>query len=284
MTEASLPAGTDASRRRDPLGTARMLGIGLALALMTVVLMPLQLLAIRLRWPLARRLPFVWHSVAARLIGLRLHLKGRPVTERPLLLVANHQSWADIVALGAVMPLSFIAKSEVAGWPIFGLLAKLQRTTFVEREARGRTGQQADAIGERLNAGDAMVLFAEGTTSDGNRVLPFKTALFGAAQASLRRSQAEAVWVQPVCVAYTKVNGMPMGHYGRPLAAWPGDVELMPHLLAFLREGAVDAEIRFGEPIRFDAASDRKAVARRCESVVAALMARSLRGDDDRAA
>lgn len=265
------------------MGTLRLLVIALTLAAMTALLAPLQILAIRRGWPLARRLPFLWHRVAARVIGLRLHLSGAPAEGRPLLLVANHQSWADIVALGAVMPLSFIAKSEVAGWPVFGLLAKLQRTTFVAREARGRTGEQADAIGERLSAGDAMVLFAEGTTSDGNRVLPFKTALFGAAQASLKRSGTEAVLVQPVSIAYTKVNGIAMGRYDRPLAAWPGDVELAPHLLAFLREGAVDAEIRFGEPIRFDAASDRKAVARRCESVVSALLSRSLRGGDEAA-
>ncbi len=285
MTEARLgepvlPA-SEPARRRDPLGTLRLLFIAFVLAVMTVVLGPLQILAIRRGWPLARRLPFVWHRVAARLIGLRLHISGVPAEGRPLLIVANHQSWADIVALGAVMPLSFIAKSEVGTWPVFGLLAKLQRTIFVEREARGRTGEQADAIGERLNAGDAMVLFAEGTTSDGNRVLPFKTALFGAAQASLRRSGKEAVSVQPVSIAYTKANGMAMGRYGRPLAAWPGDVELGPHLLAFLREGAVDAEIRFGEPILFDAKSDRKAVARRCETVVSALLLRSLRGCDE---
>ncbi len=288
MTELSAGQGKAAgqpktARRRDPLGTLRLVFVALALALMTALLWPLQSVAIRRGWPLARRLPFLWHRVAARLIGLRLHLAGAPAEGRPLLLVANHQSWADIVALGAVMPLSFIAKSEVAGWPIFGLLARLQRTVFVEREARGRTGEQADAIGERLNAGDAMVLFAEGTTSDGNRVLPFKTALFGAAQASLRRSGKDAVLVQPVSIAYTKANGIAMGRYGRPLAAWPGDVELAPHLLAFLREGAVDAEIRFGEPIRFDAQSDRKAVARRCESVVSALLVESLRGGNETA-
>lgn len=265
------------------MGTLRLLFVAVVLAAMTALLGPLQILAIRRGWPLARRLPFLWHRVAARVIGLRLHLTGAPAPGRPLLLVANHQSWADIVALGAVMPLSFIAKSEVAGWPVFGLLAKLQRTVFVAREARGRTGEQADAIGERLNAGDAIVLFAEGTTSDGNRVLPFKTALFGAAQASLKRSGTEAVLVQPVSIAYTKANGIAMGRYGRPLAAWPGDVELAPHLLAFLREGAVDAEIRFGEPIRFDAMSDRKAVARRCESVVSALLVESLRGSSEAA-
>ena len=278
MTDTLAREGNGETSRFDPVGSLRIGWVAVVLVGLTVVLWPLQALAIRRDWRLARRLPFLWHRIARRLIGLRVTVVGAPNPARPLLLVANHQSWADIVTLGSAMPLCFIAKAEVRSWPGFGLLARLQRTVFVEREARGRTGAQADEIGERLNRGDAMVLFAEGTTSDGNHVLPFKTALFGAAQASLRRSDADAVFVQPVSVAYTKANGMAMGRYGRPLAAWPGDVTLVPHLLAFLREGAVDAEIRFGEPIRFEAASDRKSVARRCERVVAQLLARSLRG------
>lgn len=262
---------------RDVVAMGRIGWAALVLVMMTLVLWPLQALSMRRDWPLARRLPHLWHRIALRAVGLRVTLRGSPAAGRPLLLAANHQSWADIVALGSVMPLSFIAKSDVRDWPGFGLLARLQRTVFVEREARGRTGAQADEIGERLAAGDAMVLFAEGTTSDGNRVLPFKTALFGAAQASLKRSGVEAVFVQPVSIAYTRANGMPMGCYGRPLAAWPGDVTLMPHLKSFLREGAVDVEIAFGEPIRFEASSDRKAVARRCEAACAAMLGHSLR-------
>ncbi len=273
MKGGTAPQEPDA---RDPVAKLRLAGIAGVLALTTLVLMPVQLVAIRLGWPVAGRLPWLWQRVAVRVAGLRVHVRGAPAGGRPLLLVSNHQSWADIMALGSVMPLSFIAKSDVAGWPIFGLLAKLQRTVFVERDARGRTGTQADSIAARLTAGDAMVLFAEGTTSDGNTVLPFKTALFGAAHAALKASEAEAVFVQPVSIAYVGANGMALGRFGRPLAAWPGDVELMPHLSAFLREGAVDVEISFGEPIRVTAGSDRKAVARECEAQVRRMLRRSL--------
>jgi 1-acyl-sn-glycerol-3-phosphate acyltransferase len=193
--------------------------------------------------------------------------------------VANHQSWADIPALGAVADLCFIAKAEVRSWPVFGWLARLQGTVFVARGERGRTGEQADAIAERLSAGDAMVLFAEGTTSDGNGLLPFKTALFGAAQAALLRSKADFVAVQPVSIAYTKAHGLPLGRYFRPLAAWPGDVTLGPHLLGFLKEGAFDVEISFGEPMSFTRTSDRKTVGRQTEAQVRRLLAESLAGD-----
>ncbi|WP_182084484.1 lysophospholipid acyltransferase family protein [Aureimonas sp. ME7] len=261
--------------------------VATVLVVMTLALSPLQLLAIRFRWPLARHLPWIWQRVAARVAGVRVRVVGRPATERPLLLAANHQSWADIMALGSVMPLSFIAKSDVRGWPVFGWLARLQRTVFVERNARGRTGQQTDSIAARLRAGDAMVLFAEGTTSDGNEVLPFKTALFGAAQAALRDGSTDAVLVQPVSIAYCGAHGMAMGRFARPLAAWPGDVALMPHLVRFLREGAVDVEISFGEPVVFRPSSDRKATARLCETRVRAMLRRSLgfgRSCEDRGA
>lgn len=248
------------------------------LVVLTLLLAPLQALAIRLEWPLARWLPLLWHRVACPLAGLRVIVNGSPSRYRPLLLVANHQSWADIMALGHVMPLSFIAKSEVRRWPGFGLLAQLQRTVFVVREDRRRTGEQADAIADRLSAGDAMVLFAEGTTSDGNAVLPFKTALFGAAQAALKRSGAGEVAIQPVSVAYVRAHGLPLGRFHRPLAAWPGDVGLGPHLLRFLSEGAIDVEISFGAPIAFTEASDRKAVARRAEAEVRRMMGESLAG------
>ncbi|WP_102959585.1 lysophospholipid acyltransferase family protein [Mangrovicella endophytica] len=248
------------------------------LVTMTLLVLPLQALAIRSGWPLARRLPLIWHRVACRIVGIRVIVTGEPSRRHPLLMVSNHLSWSDILVLGSVMELSFIAKAEVRGWPVFGLLARLQRTVFVERSDRRATGRQADAIAERLAAGDVMVLFAEGTTSDGNSVLPFKTALFGAAQSALRNAGTASVAVQPVALAYLRANGLPLGRFGRPLVAWPGDVELLPHLVGVLREGAVDVEVCFGDPIEFTPSSDRKAVARLSEERVGRMLAEALAG------
>jgi len=138
------------------------------------------------------------------------------------LIVANHTGWLDIVIFSAVMPLSFVAKSEVGTWPFFGTLARLQRTVFVERVRRSQTGAARDTIRERLLAGDALVLFPEGTSSDGNAVLGFKSALLGAAEAVM--ANARHVTVQPVSTAYLASNGMPLGREGRPfmpgMATW----------------------------------------------------------------
>ena len=97
-----------------------------------------------------RRLPLLWHRLATRILGIRVHVHGAPADARPLLLVANHVSWLDITVLGSVMELSFISKSEVASWPVFGLFAKLQRSVFVDREKRAKTGEVAGEIATRL--------------------------------------------------------------------------------------------------------------------------------------
>ena len=145
-----------------------------------------------------------------------------------MLIVANHTGWLDIVIFSAVAPISFVAKSEVGSWPFFGTLARLQRTVFVERTRRSQTGEARDSISARLAQGDTLVLFPEGTSSDGNSVLPFKSALLGAAESVL--ADGHHVTVQPVSTAYTGSHGIPMGREARPLYAWYGDMELVPHL------------------------------------------------------
>src|SRR5206468_8064053 len=138
------------------------------------------------------------------------------------LFAANHISYTDITILGSLIPGSFIAKTEVAGWPFFGWLAKLQRSVFVDRRVHS-TATQRDAISDRLAAGDALILFPEGTSGDGNRVLPFKSALFGALE---RGKDLPPVTVQPVSLAYARLDGMPIGRLYRPFFAWYGSVEL----------------------------------------------------------
>lgn len=243
----------------------------------SLLLIPVQMLANRRGWSLNRRLPVVWHRLARRVLGLRIRVIGTPSPERPLLMTANHVSWIDIVALGSLAPVSFIAKSEVAGWPVFGTLARLQRTVFVDRARRGDTGRVADEIAGRMGAGDAMILFAEGTSSNGNQVLPFRSALVGAA-ARMAADGGGRVFVQPVAIAYTGLQGLPMGRRLRPLAAWYGDMDLVPHLWAIVREGALDMTIAFADPIALDPGSDRKAVTAAAERTVRALAASAIAG------
>jgi len=248
----------------------------LALTVVSLVLIPLQWLAIKAGHPVQRRLPHLWHVIATRLVGIRIHQSGSPGGDRPLLITANHASWVDITVIGSLMPLSFIAKSEVSGWPVFGLFAKLQRTVFVNRTRRTETGRTADEIAKRISAGDAMVLFAEGTSNDGNSVLPFRSALLGAATRAL--GEDGKVWVQPLSVAYKSLHGLPMGRQFRPHVAWYGDMELAGHLWGVFTEGALDVAVTWGEPVEVDATTDRKALTRDLEAAVRAMTVASLNG------
>jgi 1-acyl-sn-glycerol-3-phosphate acyltransferase len=212
----------------------------LVLTVVSLILIPLQWVAVKLNLPIQKHLPHLWHKIATGLVGIRIHQEGHPAAERPLLIAANHASWVDITVIGSLMPLSFIAKSEVSGWPVFGLFAKLQRTVFVNRTRRSQTAEVADTIAGRMAEGDAMVLFAEGTSNDGNCVLPFRSALLGAATRAAGHDQDTTVWVQPLSIAYQGLFGMPMGRVHRPHVAWYGDMELAGHLWGIFRHGALD--------------------------------------------
>ena len=243
----------------------RAAGITAVFFALTILLMPVQWLFLKLRLPAARTFPHFYHRIVAALFGIHITVVGKQVRGEGVLLVANHTSWADIIIFSAVAPISFVAKSEVARWPFFGTLARLQRTVFVDRARRTATGQTRDAIKGRLLEGDALVLFPEGTSHTGNTVLPFKSALLGAAEATL--ANGRHVQVQPVSAAFTGLHGLPMGRENRPLFAWYGDMEMVPHLWEALLAGPLDVVVQFHEPFSLDM-MDRKELARRAEEVV----------------
>ena len=262
------------------VGEARLWIVGACLVAWTLLLAPFQWLFLRpfvlARWPTgARVLPHVYHRGVARLIGIRIRVHGAPERGRPLLLVANHVSWADIVVLSAVMPVSFIAKSEMVTWPVFGWLARAQRTVFVDRADRKRAAEQADRISRRLEGGDAMVLFPEGTTGDGTRVLAFNASLFAAPGNVLRRGLVERVHVQPVALRYGREQGMALGRIGLRRVGWPGAVPLVPHLPDTIRAGALDVDVLFAPALPFERGTDRKQVSAAARETI-----RSLRSDD----
>jgi lyso-ornithine lipid O-acyltransferase len=229
---------------------------------------PVQLLAIHLGWRLAGWTPVVFHRLFLRMFGLRIKVRGSLAKGAPLLVLSNHVSWLDISVIGSLAPLSFVAKSEVAGWPVISWFAKLQRTVFIDRARRTHTAHVNEAVGRRLAEGDVIVLFPEGTSSDGNRVLPFRASLVGAARAALADPALGRIHLQPLAITYTRRNGLPLGRRERPEIAWYGDMDLAPHLTRFLRGGAFDARVTFGEPIPFDASTDRKRATAEAEAAV----------------
>jgi 1-acyl-sn-glycerol-3-phosphate acyltransferase len=245
----------------------------LMLGLVYLVILPPHLLALRLGWRIAGRIPVLFHRTFLTLFDVRVIEKGTPPGETATLVLANHVSWLDIPVISSLHPLSFIAKSEVAGWPVIGTFARLQRSVFIERQRRTATTEANAAVAHRLARGEAMVLFAEGTTGDGNRILPFRSSLVGAARAALADPGVERIHVQPLAIAYPRRNGLPVTRRERPGIAWYGDMDLGPHLALFFREGPIDAVVVWGEPILFD--GDRKEVTARAETAIRDAIRRS---------
>ncbi|MGA9050266.1 MAG: lysophospholipid acyltransferase family protein [Pseudolabrys sp.] len=253
----------------------RALFIGIFFFTITPILIYAQWLLEKLNLPGWGFIASNYYRVLCTLLRIHVRVSGAPVRDRAVLFVSNHVSWVDIVVVGSITPVAFVAKREVASWPLVGVTAKMQRTVFVDRGRRHQTGGAVGEIVKRLDSGTSVVLFAEGTSSDGNRVLPFRSALLGAIE---DRGGGGSILMQPMAVTYTGQHGLPMGRQHRPLVAWYGDLDFMPHIRAFIERGAVDALVTYGEPVAADGDMDRKAMSRRLEGTVRQLLVAALRG------
>jgi 1-acyl-sn-glycerol-3-phosphate acyltransferase len=249
-------------------------------ALLVLFAVPLQWLALRCDWPLQRRLPLLFCRLTCRLLGIRPQFHGRTCGRSPRMIAPNHVSWTDVLVLGCRQaPLRFVAKSEVAGWPLFGVIARLTGTIFVERQRRRSVLRVNAALSERLAGGEDVVVFAEATTGDGSRLKRFNAPHFAALRDFLRAQPQEPyATVTPVGLAYARRHGLPLGRLGRSEVAWYGDTALVPHLWMLVTRGGVDCEVTYGAPIRFERGNDRKAVARQTEAAVRRLVNLSLAG------
>jgi len=221
-------------------------------ALWTLIAIPIQAVLIRMPGRSKITFPRVYHAVLCCMIGLKVQVIGKPSRGPSTLFVSNHSSWLDILVLGAVLDARFVSKAEVGTWPLIGWVAKLGRTVFVSR-SRGRTGAEAEAMRARLGGGESLILFPEGTTSDGARVLPFRSSFFAVAGA--------AAAVQPVTVVYDRLGGLPVGRKDRPLFAWYGDMETASHAWRLLRHTGTRATVALQAPFAPDAMPDRKQMA-----------------------
>jgi len=174
--------------------------------------------------------------------------------------VSNHVSWLDIFALNARKRVYFVSKHEVARWPGIGWLARATGAVFINRDAK-EAGAQKKVLERRLAAGHELLFFPEGTSTDGLRILSFKSTLF---EAFFNFDASNGPMIQPVTLVYRSPPGQPAHFYG-----WWGDMEFGTHLLKTLaapRQGSV--EMICHPPVRVADFPDRKALAKHCEEVV----------------
>ncbi|QDL90690.1 1-acyl-sn-glycerol-3-phosphate acyltransferase [Paroceanicella profunda] len=211
----------------------------------------------------------LWGRLSLRACGLRLVVRGTCMPHGGAI-VANHSSWIDIFTLMAAAPVNFVSKSEVRGWPGIGTVAAYTGTMFIERRQSAARRQTAE-MRARIVSGQLLCFFPEGTSTDGLRVLPFKSSLFAV---FLEPELHETVWVQPVSVIYQPVAGAPEMLYG-----WWGDMDFGRHMwdiVCLSRGGQV--QVVFHPPHRAADFSDRKRLARVCGEEVAEGMARARAG------
>jgi lyso-ornithine lipid O-acyltransferase len=227
---------------------------------LTLPLMVVQYILLVFKLPQAKTLPHAYHKRVCRVLGIRVDISGNIAPGKPALLVSNHVSWLDIVALSAVAPVSFVAKAEVGTWPFVSWLARLQRSVFIDRTRRTMVKNKAGEIAERLAKGDNIVLFAEGTSSDGNRILPFRSSLFSAASGDGNGNSPAAV-VHTVTISYTHLHGLPIQRHQRPMVAWYGEMDMLSHVWNVLKNGPLDVTVSISESVPLDSLSGRKELA-----------------------
>ena len=250
-------------RRPGPLGlglvAVRGLLMILALLIGLAALFAMRLTERGMARPRSNRVTQITCRVILWLMGLRVRRVGAPLSEGGAV-IANHSSWLDILVLNAGQRITFVSKAEVAGWPGIGTLARATGTLFIARD-RQAAAQHVAALQERIEAGQQLLFFPEGTSTDGRRVLPFKSTLFAAFLTSEMR---ETIQLQPTTLHYAAPEGADVRFYG-----WWGDMDLGPHLLQILstwRQG--DVTVTYGATITPEAAATRKTLAKAAETAV----------------
>jgi 1-acyl-sn-glycerol-3-phosphate acyltransferase len=209
---------------------------------------------------------------------MRVTVVGRPAHNRPTLLLSNHISWTDIIAIGSVADVAFVAKSAIARWPFVGMMASLQNTIYVDYNRRGDTRRANAEMARRLGRNGAVLLFAEGHRDLGSHVQPFRSALVGAAQAAMAEAGARQVAVQPLTIAYVRLQGMPVSRTDRSGISGIGAKGFRDVVRNLLTAGTKEVTLAFGPPRPLEPGDDRKLVTKAAENEVRRMLVALNRG------
>lgn len=213
-------------------------------------------------------LTMLFHRLGCIFCGLRVRTIGEPLHGRPTLLLSNHIAWTDIIAIGSVADVTFVAKTGVRDTFFVGFMASLQRTLYVDYERRTDTKRTSSEMGRRLARNGAVLLFAEGHRDLGDHVQPFRSALVGAAQAAMVEGGARDVVIQPVAIAYTHLQGLSISRNERPAISGLTSRGFKGVIKDILTSGMKDITIAFGPPIPLTEGMDRKTLAKLAENQV----------------
>jgi 1-acyl-sn-glycerol-3-phosphate acyltransferase len=242
-----------------------------------IVFVPLQFLISRSPW-FNNQIPRWFHWFGCTFLGMKVKVIGEPSHDRATLIVSNHVSWTDIIAVGSQADVTFVAKSEIRKWFFVGFMASLQRTLYVDRKRRGDAHRASREMGKRMASGGAVLLFAEGQSDIGTHVLPFRSALIGAAQHAMEDAGAGEVMIQPLTIAYTKLQGLPVGRTDRSFIAWIKSKSVKQNIKEILTGGTREVTLAFGTPRPLSAGTNRKELAKQTENEVRRMLVALNRG------
>jgi len=184
----------------------------------------------------------IWARSAWAILGIRIRKTGLHQFPQGSFIVANHCSYLDILVLGSLIPGVFVAKQEVASWPLLGRLSRFAGTIFVDRGSKMSALTTFQVIESRLTSDISVILFPEGTTNNGTDILAFKSSFFKIPAEKNRP-------VQPVSLIYSHIDGKPVGEHEKDSIAWYGNMSLFPHLWNILGMRSIDVGVRFNPVI-----------------------------------
>ena len=220
--------------------------------ILTLKLIFLKVLVQMVSKKLAIKLVQFFHKLVLWFINIDVEVTGVDYSHKvATLYVSNHLSYIDIPILGSLINAKFIAKAEISSWPFIGFLSRIGNTIFINRNLKFLKKNKT-IIFEQMSKGENLILFPEGTTSDGIRVLNFKSSLFS----SLENRN---IMIQPIVIYYKSVNGIPLNRWLKPIIAWYGDMDMLGHLKNLLQVRKVNARITF-HPLIKTSGLDRKKI------------------------
>lgn len=235
----------------------------------SLLLAPVQaLLLLVYKGPHAYWIPWLWQKGVCKIFGIKVRIHGAPHTKGQTVYVGNHISYLDIPVIGSTLQASFIAKSDVQNWPVFGYLSTLQQTVFIDRRAR-TAAKEASSIGKTLEEGKSLILFAEGTSTDGREVLPFKSSLFSL---TLKHADTDRdLTIQPFRLTIDSVDQHPPDTQNlRDIYAWHRDMTtpLPAHLWRFACHSGAEISLHYLPVLAANEFTDRKTLAKACHDRV----------------
>jgi 1-acyl-sn-glycerol-3-phosphate acyltransferase len=253
----------------------RLICLIVALSAFLAIFVPLRRITQIGGWRRGRSTPALFHRLICAGLAVRVRSHGQFSPETMQLIVANHVSWLDVPVLATLGPMSFLAKKEIGQHPVGRALVAMQGVVYVDRGRRSCIPSVNARMAQTMRAGSPVVLFAEATTGDGNRLLRFRSSHFEAIRQASSDGDLEIPVIQPVYLDYSRLAGLPMARGERPRVAWYGDMTFLRHFFQFIQGGGVTCDVYIGAPIRVVPRLDRKSAARLAEASVRDLAARA---------